>query len=102
VDKRGQKLIQRSCELFSSLCDPNRLTLLLELARADKRCSVSELARFCPVDLSVVSRHLDVLRRACLVEREKQGREVLYSVQREEVARTLRQLADAIESQGQR
>jgi hypothetical protein len=98
VDKRGQKLIQRSCELFSSLCDPNRLTLLLELARADKRCSVSELARFCPVDLSVVSRHLDVLRRAC----EKQGREVLYSVQREEVARTLRQLADAIESQGQR
>jgi len=82
---------------FRALCDPNRLTLLARLAQRCAPCTVSEIASCCPVNISVVSRHLAMLKEAGILKSEKRGKEVYYSVPYEELVATLRELADAIE-----
>ena len=64
-------------------------------AGASGRCP--ELAGCCPVDLSVVSRHLRTFREAGVVEARKQGKEVLYRVRFDALVAILRNLADALE-----
>ncbi len=83
---------------FRALCDPNRIALLTRLARCCKPCTVSEMSRCCPTDFSVVSRHLAILREAGILEAQKRGKEVYYSVRFEELVATLRSMADAIEA----
>jgi len=82
---------------FKALCDPNRIALLARLAQCGRACNVGEISCCCPVDLSVVSRHLAILRDAGVVEAEKRGKEVYYSLRFGAVVDTLRRLADAIE-----
>lgn len=91
--------LERSVEpaFFRALSDPTRLELLVQLAGCRRPCTVGELAGCCPVDLSVVSRHLATLRDAGLVEAEKRGKEVYYAVKVREVSETLRCIADALE-----
>ncbi|MCX5689786.1 MAG: hypothetical protein NTV94_08405, partial [Planctomycetota bacterium] len=51
----------------------------------------------CSVDLSVVSRHLQMLARTGVLESVKSGRTVSYAVRYVHLCQTLRTLADAIE-----
>jgi len=83
---------------FKALGDPNRIALLSRLARCAQPCSVSELTCCCPVDVSVVSRHLAILRDAGIVRAERRGKGVFYSVETDTLAASLRALADAIEA----
>ena len=85
-------------ELFKALSDPNRLMLLTSLSERQEPSTVSEAAECCSVDMSVVSRHLATMRDAGLLNAEKRGREVYYSVPRQELAAQLRAMADALES----
>ncbi len=86
--------------LFKALCDPTRVSILGWLATQRRPRTVSEVASSgaCPVDLSVVSRHLATLRDAGILGADRQGREVFYSFRAEAVVTGLRQLADALES----
>ncbi len=84
--------------LFKALSDANRLTLLATLARCARPCTVSELACCCPIDLSVVSRHLTALRRAGVVAADRRGRQVYYRVRTTALVQGLRDLADALEA----
>jgi DNA-binding transcriptional ArsR family regulator len=83
---------------FKALCEPNRIALLVRLARCCRPSTVSEIAECCPVDMSVVSRHLGMLRDAGILCAQKRGKEVYYSVRFSELATTLRSLADAVEA----
>ena len=83
---------------FKALGDSNRIALLARLASACHPCTVSEVSCCCPVDLSVVSRHLAQLREAGIVQCQRQGKEVHYSVRYDVLAQTFRQLADAIDA----
>jgi ArsR family transcriptional regulator, arsenate/arsenite/antimonite-responsive transcriptional repressor len=83
--------------LFKALCDPTRLAILAELAEAGEPCTVGRLAESRPVDPSVVSRHLGVLRDAQIVEASRHGREVFYRVRYQGLAQSLRAVADAID-----
>ena len=83
--------------LFRALGDRNRAALLVHLGTTGP-ATMSEAARCCPVDLSVASRHLAILREAGVVRAEKRGREVHYSVPHRALAATLRSLADALEA----
>ncbi|MDH5373690.1 MAG: metalloregulator ArsR/SmtB family transcription factor [Acidimicrobiia bacterium] len=85
-------------ELFKALSDPNRLVLLTTLSERAEPSTVSEAAECCSVDMSVVSRHLTMMRNAGLVTAEKRGRQVFYSVPRLKLATQLRAMADALES----
>ena len=83
--------------LFKALGDPTRVRLLSCLAKCGRSCLVGELAECCDVDLSVVSRHLQTLARAGLVEASRRGRTVSYTVIYASICTRLRDLADAIE-----
>lgn len=87
-----------SVELFKALSEPNRAAILAALVEARRRKTVSEIAECCTVDLSVVSRHLAVLRAAGVLEARKQGRQVHYRVRVASLAAYLRRLADALEA----
>ena len=84
--------------LFRALCDPTRLCVLMRLAEIGRPATVTEVACCCPVDLSVVSRHLKHLAGAGVVTAERHGKEKRYRVLYGELSSTLRQMADAIDS----
>ncbi len=84
--------------LFRALADANRLSLFMRLAACGKPCTVGELNSCCPVDLSVVSRHLAILREAEALESTKRGKEVYYRVNFERLVPLMRGIAGALES----
>jgi DNA-binding transcriptional ArsR family regulator len=86
-----------SPKLFKALCDPTRVALLVRVAESCAPCTVSELGQCCPINLSVVSRHLAQLRDAGILHAERRGKQVFYSARSSELTRTLRAIADAIE-----
>ncbi len=60
---------------FGALADPTRRTIV-SLLQQHPGCSVSELAEHLPFKLPGVTKHLDVLARAELIDRTKVGRVV--------------------------
>jgi DNA-binding transcriptional ArsR family regulator len=87
-----------SPRFFKALGDPNRIVLLSRLAASCRPCTVTEISCCCPVDISVVSRHLAMLRDADIVQAERRGKQVLYTVRYDVLAETFRSIADAIEA----
>lgn len=83
--------------VFKALSDPNRMKILNNLCSRDCPCNVGDVACCCTVDLSVVSRHLSILKNAGIISATKRGKEVFYHVNRSEVAAMLRATADQIE-----
>jgi len=83
---------------FKALSDPNRLRLVFRLLGAERGQNVGQAAGCCPVDLSVVYRHLRVLCEAGVITREKRGKEAVYRIDSENLPAILRSLADALES----
>jgi rhodanese-related sulfurtransferase len=82
--------------LGKALANPHRLELLDLLAQGER--SVEELAREAALSLANASAHLQVLRRARLVEAEKRGLNVVYRLAAPEVFRlwqTLREVGSA-------
>ena len=95
-----RKPLGDQAQVFKALSDPNRLALLWRLVSRGTANCVGRIAECCPVDLSVPSRHLSVLKQAGLVAAEKKGKEVRYSINTDFIVRFLRSLADSIESCG--
>ena len=85
-------------ELFRALGDPTRLALVARLAGATEPITVTEASTCCGVHLSGVSRHLSHLAQVGIVRAEREGREVRYELNHDELAAALRGLADALES----
>jgi ArsR family transcriptional regulator len=87
-----------SPQFFKALSDPNRISILARLAEMDEEQTVSQVASCCPINMSVVSRHLHTLRDAGVLEAHKRGKEVYYKVRIKELVLLLRNLADALEA----
>jgi len=87
-----------SPELFKALCDPMRLGILARLATAPGPRTIGDIASACPVDFSVVSRHVRLLKDAGVVICEKRGREVFCRIDGTRLAGRLRALADVLEA----
>jgi len=87
-----------SPRLFKALADPTRVGLLIRLATAGSARNVGEMAEGAAIDLSVVSRHLAILREAGVIECVKRGKEVRCSVRTTALARVLREVADLLEA----
>jgi DNA-binding transcriptional ArsR family regulator len=85
-------------DLFRALGDPNRITLIAHLGEDGGSSTVTQASECCPVDVSVVSRHLRTLRSAGVVTAEKEGRQVHYRVEHRALASRLREIADALEN----
>jgi ArsR family transcriptional regulator, arsenate/arsenite/antimonite-responsive transcriptional repressor len=83
---------------FKALADPRRLQIVSELAGSDGCRTVGSVASCCPIDQSVVSRHLAILRQAGIVNAERNGKKVLYTLDTGTLADRLRALADALDA----
>ncbi len=75
--QRQQHLLERVAVL-KALAHPSRLFIVEELARGE-RC-VCELTKMIGADVSTVSKHLALLRRAGLVIDDKRGNQVFYQL----------------------
>ena len=83
---------------FKALAEPTRAALLLHMAGTDGPHTVTGLAARLPVDVSVVSRHLRLLREVGVVTAERKGKEMLHRLDCGDLIHMLRNLADALES----
>ncbi|MBI5835255.1 MAG: winged helix-turn-helix transcriptional regulator [Armatimonadetes bacterium] len=82
---------------FKALCEPTRLRILAVLLEAGAPRAVSDIAQGFDVDVSVVSRHLAMLRDQRILTATRQGREIYYSVDHAHLVAALRDFAAAIE-----
>ncbi|MEM9939104.1 MAG: metalloregulator ArsR/SmtB family transcription factor [Pseudomonadota bacterium] len=84
-------------DLFKALCDPVRISIVATLAARRHPATVSEIAECCGVDFSGVSRHLKILKDANVLTAAREGRKVLYWLDTDMLAMTLRAMADALQ-----
>ena len=71
-----QKKYELRAQILKALAHPSRLKMVEELAEG-QRC-VCELREMIDADMSTVSKHLSVLKRAGIVDDEKHGLQVYY------------------------
>src|SRR5438105_2486797 len=79
-------------EAFKALAHLTRLQVFFFLVRAGREMSVGEIQGAVGVPGPTLSHHLDLLRRAGLVESRREERYIYYSVQREAVTTLVRLL----------
>lgn len=70
--------MKERAEIFKALGHPSRLAMIMALGKGE-RC-VCELQDLVGSDMSTVSKHLSVLRYSGLVEAEKRGKQMFYSL----------------------
>ncbi len=90
--------VQKIADLLKALGEFNRLSLVYELCQCKTPQNAMCLCNCCSVDASVVSRHLKVLKHQGIITLEKNGRERTYTLNRQYVANSLRDLANKIEN----
>lgn len=78
MDKRTKQKYEARAQVIKALAHPTRLFMVDELAKGE-RC-VCELRDMIGADMSTVSKHLSVLRQAGIVDDEKRGLQVWYSL----------------------
>ena len=84
---------------FKALGEPTRSAMVgWMITQSNREVSVTEVSESFPLDVSVVSRHLAILRDAGILRAERRGRRVFYKVRVGWVARILRRCADAVGS----
>lgn len=71
-------IFESLAEVARALAHPNRIDLLEHLAQGER--SVEDLAEISGITFANTSRHLQILRRARLVEPTRQGKHILYSL----------------------
>lgn len=72
-----QKL-QKAAEWLAAIAEPTRMMILAHLSTG--RSNVTDLATACNVEMVNISHHLGVLRSAGIVEAQKDGRFMHYSL----------------------
>lgn len=70
--------LKSRARILKALAHPSRLQMVEELSQGE-RC-VCELQKIVKSDISTVSKHLSVLRNVGLVDDEKRGLQVFYSL----------------------
>lgn len=77
----GQSLLTRDhfaarAEVMKAMAHPSRLMIIDDLSRGEK--CVCELQELVGHDMSTVSKHLSVLKKAGIVADERRGKQVYY------------------------
>ncbi len=79
-------------EAFKALAHLTRLQVFFVLVRTGREMPVGEIQEAVGIPGPTLSHHLDILRRAGLVESRKEERYIYFSVQRDTVATLVRLL----------
>jgi len=78
VDATTRAKYEARARIVKAMAHPTRLFIVDELSRGE-RC-VCELTEMVGADMSTVSKHLAILRGAGIVEDDKRGSQVYYSL----------------------
>ena len=73
--------MEQFTKIFKALADPNRVRIMKMLEQ--KQLCVCEITEILNLSTSTVSSHLSLLRRAGLIDYEKNGKWVDYKINRE-------------------
>ena len=95
---RDDVRLDDAADLFRALASPVRVGVLLELTQGE-RC-VHDLVDALGAPQPLVSQHLRILRAADLVVGSRRGREVVYSLRDEHVARIVRDAVQHVSEPG--
>ncbi len=79
-------------DAFKALAHISRLQVFFVLVKAGREMSVGEIQEALEIAGPTLSHHLDILRRAGLLESRKEERYVYYTVKRETVTGIVRLL----------
>jgi DNA-binding transcriptional ArsR family regulator len=77
MDTRTRTHYLTRARIVKAMAHPTRLFIVEELSRSGEQC-VQTLTAMIGADISTVSKHLSVLKRAGLVQDEKRGVQVFY------------------------
>ena len=78
MNKKREQRLRHRADILKALAHPSRLLMVEELAEGEK--CVCELQKEVGADISTVSKHLSVLKRAGLVSDDKRGLQVYYQL----------------------
>ena len=78
LDNKRRARCETRAAILKALAHPTRLFMIEELAK--KSYCVQELTEMVGLDISTVSKHLSILKNAGLVNGEKKGKHVYYSL----------------------
>ena len=78
MDKTTLARLEARARIIKAMAHPTRIFIVDELSRQE-RC-VCEMTEMIGADVSTVSKHLTVLRNAGIVQDEKRGTMVFYSL----------------------
>src|SRR5512141_2138758 len=81
------EITQLHAEICAGLADPNRILILYELSQSPR--NVTELATNLKMPQPLVSRHLKVLRERGMVQTERRGTSVEYTLADERLIQAL-------------
>ncbi len=78
MNKSKKARFETRASILKALAHPTRLFMIEELSK--KSHCVCDLTEMVGLDVSTVSRHLSILKNAGLVNVEKKGKQVFYSL----------------------
>ncbi len=78
MTENDKKLYEAKAKVLKALAHPTRLWMTEQLSKGEK--CVCEFAEVIQADFSTVSKHLSILKQAGVVEDEKRGKQVYYSL----------------------
>jgi len=78
MDRKTRARFEARANIIKAMGHPTRLFIVDELSRAER--SVSELTEMIGADVSTVSKHLAILKNVGIVDVEKRGVQVFYSL----------------------
>jgi ArsR family transcriptional regulator len=78
MDRKTLARLEARAQIIKAMGHPTRLFIVDELSRGE-RC-VAELTEMIGADVSTVSKHLSILRNVGIVDDEKRGVQVFYSL----------------------
>jgi ArsR family transcriptional regulator, arsenate/arsenite/antimonite-responsive transcriptional repressor len=79
-------------EAFKALAHLSRLQVFFVLVKAGREMAAGDIQEAVEIPGPTLSHHLDILRRAGLIQNRKEERYIYYSVQRERVTTLVRLL----------
>jgi DNA-binding transcriptional ArsR family regulator len=93
----GAVVSDKALEAVLATVEPTRLKILFLIGGRGRMC-VGEIAARFKISRPAISHHLKVLKTSGLVETEREGQEIYYSVRMDALVETLRSLADALDN----
>lgn len=79
MDAKTQARFEARAKIVKAMAHPTRLFIVDQLNGAGEKC-VCELTEMIGADMSTVSKHLAVLKNAGIIQDEKRGSQVYYTL----------------------